>query len=513
MSADAETAHGTDMPSGEPPASNDPADWVAWAREAGGEKHWALALSRWDRCIRKFGAKPQWLAHKAHALRRLDRLDEAEALYEALAHDYPLNYSGLDGLAWIAVRRGDLALALTLFTRCIETYPDRAMRAWTRQRAQLLLRLGNAAEAEAVYARLAEESPDDAESRTGYVRAAIENCRGTDGRDARRAELGRYVLAHIAPGSVAAALPLLIALGAFMEAAELLLRFEREARTPGELETCFLFIPRLIARGSRGALWERLLGRARESGEAPELELRLLLALERFDEFAALFDVRHASLEASPQILLLRRVRERFQMPRRKVFAEAKVFGIGLSRTGTTSLAQALTMLGIDTAHWTNPLTHQLLSDGDFFMFGASTDCCVSAEFEKLYYQYPNARFVWTTRPLDAWLTSFERHHDRHSWVRDVEEMRDAFDQRICAHMFEHAALEYGLYLNAADLDAAWRAFETRVRRFFCDKPAGKLLELDLFAGQGWDELCRFLGRPIPPHPFPKLNAAPDRDQ
>lgn len=513
MSADVETIRGSDAPCGDPPSSADPTDWIAWAREAGGERRWAESLARWETCIARFGARPQWLSHKAHALRRLDRLEEAQALYEALAHDYPKNSAGLDGLAWIAVRKGELALALTLFTSCIETYPDRTVRAWTRQRAQLLLRLGKPGEAESIYRRLADEEPADIESRAGYVRAAIENCRDAADRDARRGELNRYVLANIAPGDAGSALQLLISLGAIQDAAALLLRIEPEARTPGELETCFMFVPRLIERGSRGAIWERLLGRARETGEAPTLELSLLLALERFDEFTALFESRQAALDASPQLAALRHVCGRLQKPRHEVFAEAKVFGIGLSRTGTTSLAQALDLLGIDTAHWTNPLTHQLLSDADFFMFGASTDCCVSAEFEKLYYQYPNAKFVWTMRPLDAWLASFLGHHDRHSWARDVEELRIAFDRGACTHMFAHAALEFGLYLNESDLAASYRAFEARVRHFFAGKPEGKLLELDLFAGQGWEELCRFLGRPIPSHPFPKLNAAPDRGQ
>ena len=140
-------------------------------------------------------------------------------------------------------------------------------------------------------------------------------------------------------------------------------------------------------------------------------------------------------------------------------------------------------------------------------MFGAATDCCVSAEMEKLYYQYPNARFVLTTRPLEPWLRSFHDHHERHSWAGDIDSLRAVFDRADCAHKFEHAALEYGLYLNAETLTEAYQAFETRVRLFFSDKPANKLLTLDLFAGQGWPELCGFLGRPIPSEPFPKLNA------
>jgi tetratricopeptide (TPR) repeat protein len=490
------------------PASNDPQDWAAWGREAVAEKRWDEALARFELCIARFGSRPHWLAQQANALRRLDRLDEAETLYDALARENPQMPAGLDGLAWTAARRGDHARALALFTRCIETYPDKTVRIWTRQCALLLLRLGRMDEAETVFRELIETDPTDIDSQTGYVRAAIESSRPASDRDARRAALTCHVLTHIAPGDADAALQLMIALGANREAHALLLEVEQRAQSAQDIESCFHFIPRLVERGSRGALWDRLLTRLRETSET-ELELGLLLALERFGEFVETFDARREAVQDSRQLFMLERVRDRLAKPRREVFAEEKVFGIGLSRTGTTSLASALSIIGIDAAHWTNPLTHQLLSDVDYFMFGAATDCCVSAEMEKLYYQYPNARFVLTTRPLEPWLRSFRDHHERHSWAGDIEGLRAVFDRADCAHKFEHAALEFGLYLNAESLADSYRAFDARVRHFFSDKPEHKLFTLDLFAGQGWQELCAFLGRPIPDAPFPKLNAMP----
>src|SRR5262249_31169009 len=146
-------------------------------------------------------------------------------------------------------------------------------------------------------------------------------------------------------------------------------------------------------KGSRGPLWEQLLTRIRAQSEeaaalaspaAIELELRLLLALERFGEFSARFDAECSGILGTPRYFFLHRVRERLGRPRREVFAESKIFGIGLAKTGTTSLADALIALGIDAAHWANPLTHQLLSDIDIFLFGAATDTCVAQEFEKL---------------------------------------------------------------------------------------------------------------------------------
>ena len=506
MSADTGTARGAE-PAGAP-ASNDPQDWAAWGREAVSERRWDEALARFDLCIARFGVRPHWLSQKANALRRLDRLDEAEAIYGALAQDNPQLAAGLDGLAWTAARRGDDARALELFTRCIAAYPGKSVHVWTRQRAQLLMRLGRFDEAQSIFRGLIKEDPADVAAQTGYVHAAIESGRAASDRNARRQALKRHVLGEIAPQDADAALQLLVLLGAVDEAATLLLDLESRARSVQDIETCFQFIPRLVERGSRGAPWDRLLSRLRAADEAePELELGLLLALERFGEFVSVFDAQRAALATSRRLSMLERVRDRLARPRREVFAEEKVFGIGLSRTGTTSLSAALDMLGIDTAHWTNPLTHQLLSDVDYFMLGAATDCCVSAEMEKLYHQYPNARFVLTTRPLEAWLKSFGEHHDRHSWASDIEGLRAVFDRADCPHKFEHAALEFGLYLNADSLAEAYRAFDVRVRHFFSGKPKDKLLTLDLFAGQGWPELCGFLGRPVPHLPFPKLNA------
>jgi hypothetical protein len=51
-------------------------------------------------------------------------------------------------------------------------------------------------------------------------------------------------------------------------------------------------------------------------------------------------------------------------------------------------------------------------------------------------------------------------------------------------------------------------AHAARVRARFRDEP-GRLLEFDLWAGDGWPKLCAFLGLPVPATPFPRENAAP----
>lgn len=508
---------------GEAPGSDDQTAWAAWARDAADRGQWETAQRRWDDCLAKFGARADWLGQKGNALRQLGRIDEAEALFEALARDHPDLSVGLAGLAWTAHHKGEIERALSLLTRCAETYPHKAPVVWTQMRASLSMRLGRSAQAEALYRTLIEQEPENRLYRSAMVWAAIADCRNGDDSRERRARLAKYVWRRILPGADAtgriSALRLLNSMGAWEEAARLLSRMAPRARTLEELETCFAFIPQHVERGSRGALWDGMLRRVRRIADEPgrpdrvralDLELRLLLALERFADFVAKFDAACADIDGSEHLFALRRVRDRLSKPRGEVFAEAKVFGIGLFRTGTTSLTGALAALGFDTAHWTNPLTHQLIGEIDIFMFGACTDSTVSQDFEKLYYLYPNARFVLTRRPIEDWVRSVENHHRRHSWARDLEALRITYGESHIPHRFAQAAVEFGLYLNAGDLAEAYRAFDRRVVHFFSDKPGGKLLRLDVFAGQGWPELCRFLGRPEPDAAFPRLNTALD---
>jgi hypothetical protein len=186
---------------------------------------------------------------------------------------------------------------------------------------------------------------------------------------------------------------------------------------------------------------------------------------------------------------------------------EPKVFGIGLSKTGTTSLTEALSILGIDAGHWLNPLTHQLLSDADLYMLGGGTDICVSGHFERLFFQYPNARFILTRRPRASWVSSFNRHNERQFWTSDFGHLRDLLgDAARCRHGSESAALYFQLYLNHESPEAAHDAFEERVLGFFSGGRRDRLLAFDVFGGDGWPELCAFLGRERPALPFPWSN-------
>jgi hypothetical protein len=156
--------------------------------------------------------------------------------------------------------------------------------------------------------------------------------------------------------------------------------------------------------------------------------------------------------------------------------------------------------------HWTNPATHELFSDDDVFLFDAFADLPTCEHFEQFYHTFANSRFVYTTRPFESWKRSYlaqmRARGDASFAARRIKAMRSAgvpWGNR-------HARLAFGLYYNYETIEEAYQAYDTRVRRFFADKPPGRFLEFSLSDGHGWPELCGFLRRPVPDLPYPRKN-------
>lgn len=179
---------------------------------------------------------------------------------------------------------------------------------------------------------------------------------------------------------------------------------------------------------------------------------------------------------------------------RRRLFNRA--FGIGLSKTGTTSLDGAFAMLGLRSVHY--PLPEQMVSGDHSFLdaYDAATDISISAYFPALDERYPDSRFVLTTRAMEPWLESVERHFA----ARDIRRYLGESPAGIIRERV------YGRrdFDRAAFIDA-YHAHHERVRSYFQDRP-GDLVEMDICAGDGWETLCPFLALAAPAAPFPHLH-------
>ncbi len=176
-----------------------------------------------------------------------------------------------------------------------------------------------------------------------------------------------------------------------------------------------------------------------------------------------------------------------------------KIFCIGLNKTATVSLHDALTILGYRALHWGGPETRRsvrrALEEGRPMLEDLDPEFEAFSDLEDLTYnfdvadrQYPGSKFILTIRDLDDWLDSRRRH---------VEYNR----RRRAEGQYAGRWLDVDLEAWASD----FRAHEARVRAHFADRPHD-LLVLDITAGSGWEPLCTFLGRPVPKQPFPWRN-------
>jgi hypothetical protein len=171
------------------------------------------------------------------------------------------------------------------------------------------------------------------------------------------------------------------------------------------------------------------------------------------------------------------------------------IFGLGLSKTGTTSLHHALGILGYRSIHYP-PAARMLAQDWSVLEpFDAASDISVSLVFKQLDNAFPGSKFVLTVRDLDTWLMSMQRNFDPVPTKYDATPELEIYSRIYGgSHRFDEDRLA-----------RAYRDHEQCVRDHFCDR-AEDLLILDICAGDGWVTLCGFLDVPIPDLAFPREN-------
>lgn len=184
-----------------------------------------------------------------------------------------------------------------------------------------------------------------------------------------------------------------------------------------------------------------------------------------------------------------------------------KVFGLGLSKTGTSSLAEALTHLGIRTIHYPwDALTLRELQSGCNRLtvmetYDGAVDIPVAPYYAQLDKAYPGSRFILTLRQQDAWLRSAELHWQlMMDWWQRSDDFR-RFQEFISMVVFGTTTFDRDRFA------AAYESHRDAVVAYFDGRP-DDLLIMDIAGGDGWDVLCPFLGLPAPAPtvPFPHAN-------
>lgn len=185
---------------------------------------------------------------------------------------------------------------------------------------------------------------------------------------------------------------------------------------------------------------------------------------------------------------------------------DQKVFGLGLSRTGTTSLGKALNELEIRTKDYPHDRTTQreLFSGSgrltSLNRYQGIVDITVVPFYRQLDRAYPSSKFILTVRDRQSWLESIRRQYTimAEAWSRLDPQFKE-FTRLISERVYGSLQFDAERFLDAYERHAR------NVLNDFKDRPAD-LLVMDISGGDGWEKLCPFLGLPVPSAPFPHVN-------
>ena len=182
-----------------------------------------------------------------------------------------------------------------------------------------------------------------------------------------------------------------------------------------------------------------------------------------------------------------------------------KVLGLGLSKTGTKSLREALLFLGYSNHSWSPTLLERWFA-GDLEALLAVTDAydCVEdwpflAAYSELMDRYgASARYILTLRKNpNIWLDSMIAHAERIAPEHDVHRrMAFGYDNP------KRYKAEYLTYYDRHNDGVRAAIAERGLKHCFA--------ELCWENGDGWSDLCKLIGRAPPDRPFPHRNRRPD---
>lgn len=183
-----------------------------------------------------------------------------------------------------------------------------------------------------------------------------------------------------------------------------------------------------------------------------------------------------------------------------------KVFGIGMFKTGTTSLEHALNILGFNhinnmTVFNNNPFeflnrnVSDIVCDYDYDNFSNDEKETIKKAtesfdafsdhpwmwcYKKAYEIYPDAKYILTVRKSEEALGN----SDWNFWLANGNKEEDIPPREEFIHRY--------------------KTHNKEVREFFDGN--SNFIELCFESGDGWPKLCKFVNKPIPNKPFPHAN-------
>ncbi|GAB4217717.1 MAG: hypothetical protein OHK0012_23240 [Synechococcales cyanobacterium] len=209
---------------------------------------------------------------------------------------------------------------------------------------------------------------------------------------------------------------------------------------------------------------------------------------------------------------------------------EAKIFCVGLSRTGTTSLCEALNLLNIKTIHYPSSLfVHPEILDKSLSFvpkkkrnflqklnleaelekrdikhaentlneYTGFADLPVPLFYKELDKKYPHSKFILTIRDEEKWLSSMKWMLSDGKYLWRFNEL----DDEILLSQYGTTTYDRNKLLNT------FLAHNSKVMNYFLGRGKDFLL-MDLEKRElNFESICNFLGLQTPNIQFPHTNS------
>ena len=194
------------------------------------------------------------------------------------------------------------------------------------------------------------------------------------------------------------------------------------------------------------------------------------------------------------------------------------VIGAGLPRTGTSSLKEALEILGFDPCHHMTELFDKRGRSEEFIRayrgekvdffglmkgYGSTVDAPTTDFYKQIHQAYPKAKIVLTVRDSDEkWFESFEDTigilATNNTYYYIIYLFRFLRLQATVTRLFyKKWQTEFG------PITPKFHSFHNA--KVLKENKAGDVLVFNV--KEGWDPLCKFLGVDVPQDiPFPNVN-------
>jgi hypothetical protein len=172
------------------------------------------------------------------------------------------------------------------------------------------------------------------------------------------------------------------------------------------------------------------------------------------------------------------------------------IIGVGFQKTGTSTLREALKILGYKVKDTSSRALIPILK-GNYTKilrmlknYDAVEDTPWYMIYKELDKLIPHSKFILTIRDEESWYSSVKRH---------IGDLRSAHHEWIYGR---GKGLPKEDKQNTIDV---FNKHNQEVIEYFKNRP-NDLLIIDFTKGEKWEKLCAFLGKDIPADPFPHYN-------